>query len=64
MVGVVFKHVMCRSHVFSSVDEKNLGNVFHCDYLKNGKHFLGVLENFRNLQKVLCMFKKKISFIA
>ena len=52
-------HVDFGSHVFSSLDEKNLRNVFHCHYLKNGKHFLDFLLNFRNLHKILCILKKK-----
>ena len=60
----VRKNVEFGSHVFSSLDEKNLRNVFHCHYLKNGKHFLEFLLYFGKLHKILCILKKNISFIT
>ena len=59
-----WEHVEFRSHVFSASDDKNLCMVFHWYYLKNRKYFLEFLSHFRRLQKIQCMFKKKISFIA
>ena len=63
-LGSVWKHVDCRWYVFSSLDEKNLRNRFHCHYLKNGKHFLEFLLHFLNVHKFLCILKKSISAIA
>ena len=63
-VRTVWEHVECRSHVFLSLDKKNLGNVFHCHYLQNGKHFLEFWLHFCNLYKIWCIFKTKITFIA
>ena len=58
-VRILWQHVECRSHVFSSLDETNLRNVFHCYSLKNGKSFLDFLVCFRNLQKICACSKKR-----
>ena len=63
-VRTVLQHVEFGSHVFSSLDEKNLRNVFDCHYLKNGKHFLEFLYHFGIQHKILSIWKKKISFLT
>ena len=60
----VWKHVDCRSYVFSFLNEKKLPNLFHCYELNNGKHFIQFLLHFHNMHKVVSIFKKRISFIA
>ena len=57
--GTVWEHVDCRSHVFSSLFERNFLCVFKHYYLKNGKHFLKFLLDFWNLHKSLCISNKK-----
>ena len=38
--------------------------VFKRQYLENRKHFFNFLLHFRNLEKILHIFKKNICFIA
>ena len=64
IVRTVRQPVEYRSHVFSSLDEKNLCKVFECHYLKNGKHFLEFLLHFQNVHKILFILKKNMSFIT
>ena len=63
-VRTVWQHIECRWNVFSSLDEKKLRKVFHCNYLKNEKRFVEFLSHFRNVYKILSILKEKISFIT
>ena len=46
------------------IDGRNYGKRLKCYYLKNAEHFLKFLLHFQNLNKILVILKKKMSFIA